>query len=93
MLYDTVSRFVEISRQIGVKGSEPYVRELMATLRRSGFSSAEISELSGDKWSSTLVRQYTIGWVGLMLRKLSTGTSSSLRCFAIQVVFLASISY
>jgi len=50
---------------VGVKGSDPEVKELMVTLRRSGFSSSQISELSGGKWSSTLVRQYTMGWGGV----------------------------
>ena len=65
MLFDDVSRFVALSKQIGVKGSDPGVKELMVTLRRSGFSSSQISELSGGKWSSTLIRQYTKGWGGV----------------------------
>jgi len=62
VLFDTVSKFVALSKQVGVKGSDPGVKELMVTLRRSGFSSSQISELSGGKWSSTLIRQYTKGW-------------------------------
>ena len=65
MLFDAVRRFVAISQQVGVKGSDPQVKELMVTLRRSGFSSSQISELSGGEWSSTLVRQYTMGWGGV----------------------------
>ena len=60
-MFDAVRRFVALSKQGGVKGSDSGVKELMVTLRRSGFSSSQISELSG-KWSSTLVRQYTKGW-------------------------------
>ncbi|UCD44344.1 MAG: hypothetical protein JSV27_09465 [Candidatus Bathyarchaeota archaeon] len=65
MLFDAVRRFVALSEQVGVKGSDPVVKEFMVTLRRSGFSSSQISELSGGKWSSTLVRQYTKGWGGV----------------------------
>ena len=65
MLFDAVRRFVALSEQVGVKGSDPGVKGLMVTLRRSGFSSSQISELSGGKWSSTLVRQYTMGWGGV----------------------------
>lgn len=65
MLLDAVREFTAISRHVSVKGSDPHVKELMVTLRRGGFSSSEISELSGGKWSSTLVRQYTVGWGGV----------------------------
>jgi hypothetical protein len=65
MLIDAVRRFVTLSKQHGVKGSDPSVKELMTTLRRSGYSSSQISELSGWKWSSTLVRQYTKNWGGV----------------------------
>ena len=65
MLFDTVHRFVTLSTQHSVKGSDPLVKELMTTLRRSGYSSSQISELSGWKWSSTLVRQYTKKWEGV----------------------------
>jgi len=65
VLFDAVRRFVALSGQVGVKGSDPSVRELMAVLRRGGFSSSQISELSGGKWSGTLVRQYTVDWGGV----------------------------
>jgi hypothetical protein len=65
VLIDAVRRFVALSEQVGVKGSDPMVKELMVSLRKSGLSSSQISELSGGKWSGTLVRQYTIGWVGV----------------------------
>ena len=65
VLFDTVRRFVALSGQVGVKGSDPSVKELMAALRRGGFSSSQISELSGGKWSGTLVRQYTVNWGGV----------------------------
>jgi hypothetical protein len=65
MLIDAVQRFVTLSKQYGIKGSDPLVKEIMTTLRRSGFSSHQISELSGWKWSSTLVRQYTRDWNGV----------------------------
>ena len=65
MLFNIVRRFVALSGQVGVKGSDPSVRELMAVLRRGGFSSSQISELSGGKWSGTLVRQYTVDWGGV----------------------------
>ena len=51
-----------LSNRVGVQGSDSSVKKLMTLLRKSGFSSSEISELSGGKWSSTLVRQYTRGW-------------------------------
>jgi len=65
VLFNIVRRFVALSGQVGVKGSDPSVRELMAVLRRGGFSSSQISELSGGKWSGTLVRQYTVDWGGV----------------------------
>jgi hypothetical protein len=65
MLFDAICEFVALSDQVGVKGSHHRVRELMAAFRRSGFSSPQISELSGAKWSDTLVRQYTRGWGGV----------------------------
>ena len=65
MLFDVVHRFVTLSKQHGIKGSDPIVKELMTTLRRSGYSSSQVSELSGWKWSSTLVRQYTKNWGGV----------------------------
>ena len=65
MLFDKVRRFVSFSNRFGVKGSNPQVKELMTLLRRSGFTSSDIHELSGGKWSSTLVRQYTRGWGGV----------------------------
>jgi len=65
MLFDAVRRFVALSGQVGVKGSDPSVRELMAVLRRGGFSSSQICELSGGKWSDSLVRQYTVDWGGV----------------------------
>ena len=65
MLLNTIKRFVALSKQIGLKGSDPQIKELMTTLRRSGFSSSQISELSGWRWSSTLVRQYTKKWKGV----------------------------
>jgi hypothetical protein len=49
VLLDAIHRFVALTGQIGVKGSDPQVRELMVTLRRAGFSSFQISELSGGK--------------------------------------------
>jgi hypothetical protein len=64
MVFDVIREFVALSEQVGVKGSDHRIRELMTTLRRSGFSSPQISELSGGKWSGTLVRQYTRGWGG-----------------------------
>jgi hypothetical protein len=65
VLFDAVRRFVALSEQVGVKGSDPMVKELMVTHRESGLSSSQISKLSGGKWSDTLVRQYTIGWIGV----------------------------
>ena len=65
VLFDAVRRFVALSGQVGVKGSDPSVKELMAFLRRGGFSSSQISELSGGKWSGTLIRQYTVDWGGV----------------------------
>jgi hypothetical protein len=65
VLFDAVRRFVSLSEQVGVKGSDPSVRELMTVLRSGGFSSSQISELSGGKWSGTLVRQYTVDWGGV----------------------------
>jgi len=62
MLVNNVHRFVALSKQVGIKGSDPKIKELMNTFRKSGFSSSQISELSGGRWSSTLVRQYTKNW-------------------------------
>jgi hypothetical protein len=56
---------VALSKQFGVKGSDPEVKKLMVTLRRMGFSSSEIRKLSDRRWSSTLVRQYTKEWGGV----------------------------
>jgi hypothetical protein len=39
VLFDAVCRFVALSRHVSVKGSDPSVKELMAVLRRGGFSS------------------------------------------------------
>ena len=71
MLFGAVRRFVTLSKHVGVKGSDPSVKELMVILRRSRLSSSQISELSGWKWSSTLVRQYTKNWGGVE-RELDT---------------------
>jgi hypothetical protein len=65
MLFDAVCEFAALSDMVGVKGSDHRVVELMVNLRRSGFSSPQISELSGGKWSDTLIRQYTRGWGGV----------------------------
>lgn len=64
-LLGVVQRFTNLADQIGVKGSDPRVKSLMVTLRRSGFSSEEISELSHGAWGSSLIRQYTDGWQGV----------------------------
>ena len=65
VVFDVICEFLALSDQVGVKGSDHRIRELMTTLRRSGFSSPRISELSGGKWSDTLVRQYTRDWGGV----------------------------
>jgi hypothetical protein len=81
VLFDAVRRFVALSGQVGVKGSDFEVKELMVFLRRSGFSSSQIKELSGGKWSDTLVRQYTTGWgeVDENLDKQRNGLMTTLR--------------
>jgi hypothetical protein len=81
MLFDEVRRFVSLSNRFGVKGSNPQVKELMTLLRRSGFTSSDINELSGGKWSSTLVRQYTSDWGGVdkELDEQRTSLMTSLR--------------
>ena len=65
MLPESIKKFVSLSKQDDIKGSNPIIKELMKKLRKSGFSSHQISELSGWKWSSTLVRQYTKKWGGV----------------------------
>ena len=62
-LLDVVREFVAISGGSRWGGdSIPRARELMVELRRRGFSSVEISELSRLRWSSSVVRTYTREW-------------------------------
>ncbi|MCX6641963.1 MAG: hypothetical protein NTV15_01050 [Candidatus Bathyarchaeota archaeon] len=62
-LLDLVREFVALSDESEWGGdSLPKVKELMMELRRRDFSSFEVSELSGDRWSSSIIRVYTKGW-------------------------------
>jgi len=66
-LLGVVREFVALSGEDGVRGSSLVrVKELMAVLRGCGFSSGEISELSGGRWDSVTVRVYTPGWGGVV---------------------------
>ena len=57
-LLDVVWEFVVLSGMSVWGGDIPRARELMVELKGMGFSSGEISGLSGGRWSGTVVRQY-----------------------------------
>jgi hypothetical protein len=66
-LLDLVSEFVALSGESEWGGdSLPRVKELMVELRRRGFTSLEVSELSGGRWADSVVRGYTRGWGGVV---------------------------
>jgi hypothetical protein len=66
-LLDLVSEFVALSGESEWGGdSLPKVKELMVELRRRGFTSLEVSELSGGRWADSVVRGYTRGWGGVV---------------------------
>ena len=58
-----ILEYVAVSQQQANRG-EALVRakKLMSKLRRNGFNSREISELSNNVWSPDTIRVYTIGW-------------------------------
>jgi hypothetical protein len=66
-LLDLIREFVALSGESAWGGdSLPRVKELMIELRRRGFTSLEISELSGGRWADSVVRGYTRDWGGVV---------------------------
>lgn len=65
-LLDLVREFVAISGESAWGGeSLPRARELMLDLRKRGFTSVEIAELSDWRWDDSVVRGYTSDWGGV----------------------------
>ena len=65
MLWSWIKEYVEISMEHPVRGER--LRRaiwLMIELRRCGFSSGELEELSGGRWKGSTIRGYTRGDVG-----------------------------
>ena len=79
-LLDLVREFVALSGESQWGGdSLPRVRELMVELRRRGFTSLEVSELSGGRWADSVVRGYTRDWGGVVDVAEKTRIMSALR--------------
>ena len=79
-LLDLVREFVALSGESEWGGdSLPRVRELMVELRRRGFTSLEVSELSGGRWADSVVRGYTRDWGGVVDVSEKTRIISALR--------------
>jgi hypothetical protein len=65
-LLDLVREFVAISGESTWGGeSLPRAKELMLVLRKHGFTSVEIAELSDWRWADSVVRGYTSDWGGV----------------------------
>jgi hypothetical protein len=64
-LLGLVREYVKLSRRDEVRGTDlKRARQMMGVLRRFGFSSEDVSQLSGGRWDSASVRAYTSGWGG-----------------------------
>ncbi len=79
-LLNLVREFVALSGESKWGGdSLPRVKELMVGLRRRGFTSLEVSELSGNRWKDSVVRGYTRDWGGVVDVSEKTRIMSALR--------------
>ncbi|MCX6653573.1 MAG: hypothetical protein NTY03_00475 [Candidatus Bathyarchaeota archaeon] len=82
-LLGAVREFVALSGEDVVRGSSLVrAKEFMAVLRRCGFSSGEISELSGGRWDSVTVRLYTSGWGSVVDSSMKESIMGKLRGLA-----------
>lgn len=81
---EVVREFVALSKVEWGYGDplEGRVRELMCELRRGGFLSREVSELSGGRWSMSTVRDYSSGWGGVADSSEKVGLMGVLRGLA-----------
>jgi hypothetical protein len=59
-MWDVIREFVWISLERPVRGERlRRAIQLMVELRKCGFSSGELAELSGGRWKSSTIREYT----------------------------------
>jgi hypothetical protein len=65
-MLNAVREFVELTKGPRPRGVElVHVKQIMVELRKLGFSSGEISDLSGGMYDGVTVRDYTGGWDGV----------------------------